>query len=78
VGWQVPVLFAKACEMFVADLSLRAWLHTELGRRRTVHVRVGVGAAPALCPPISLTPPAMVVAAAAGGRCDGVNGLGHV
>jgi len=32
-------MFAKACEIFILDLTLRAWIHTEEGKRRTLQVR---------------------------------------
>ncbi|KAK6125220.1 hypothetical protein DH2020_041034 [Rehmannia glutinosa] len=28
-------VFAKACEMFIMELSLRAWMHTRENNRRT-------------------------------------------
>ncbi|KAH9739240.1 CBFD NFYB HMF domain-containing protein [Citrus sinensis] len=31
-----PAVFAKACEMFIMELTLRAWLQTEDGKRRTL------------------------------------------
>ncbi|KAK3122918.1 hypothetical protein QOZ80_8AG0620240 [Eleusine coracana subsp. coracana] len=34
IAAEVPVLFAKACEMFIQDLALRGWDHTEEDRRR--------------------------------------------
>ena len=33
---QVPILFAKACEIFIQELSFRAWIHTEENKRRTL------------------------------------------
>lgn len=30
------VIFAKACEMFVLELTLRSWMHTEENKRRTL------------------------------------------
>ena len=35
---QVPVLFSKAIEIFIMELTMRAWLHTEDNKRRTVQV----------------------------------------
>lgn len=32
-------MFAKACEIFILDLTLRAWIHTEESKRRTLQVR---------------------------------------
>ncbi|KAF6172362.1 hypothetical protein GIB67_035398 [Kingdonia uniflora] len=31
-----PIVFAKACEFFIQELTLRSWLHTEESRRRTL------------------------------------------
>lgn len=31
-----PAVFAKACEMFIMELTLRAWLQTENCKRRTL------------------------------------------
>lgn len=31
-----PVLFAKACELFILELSMRSWVHTEENKRRTL------------------------------------------
>ncbi|KAK4837963.1 hypothetical protein QYF36_009894 [Acer negundo] len=31
-----PVIISKACEMFIEELMLRAWLHTERCNRRTL------------------------------------------
>ena len=36
--FQVPVLFSKAIEIFIMELTMRAWLHTEDNKRRTVQV----------------------------------------
>ena len=33
-------MISKAVEIFVTELSLRAWLHTEESKRRTVQVVV--------------------------------------
>lgn len=38
ISSEVPHLFAKACELFVLDLTLRSWLHTDANRRRTLQV----------------------------------------
>ena len=35
---QAPVLFAKAAQIFINELSLRAWIHTEDNKRRTLQV----------------------------------------
>lgn len=36
ISAEAPVLFSKAAEIFIAELSLRAWLHTEDNKRRTL------------------------------------------
>ncbi|CAA7394947.1 unnamed protein product [Spirodela intermedia] len=36
IAAEAPVLFARACEMFVLELTLRAWAHTEENKRRTL------------------------------------------
>mmetsp|Transcript_10457 Transcript_10457/g.8994 ORF Transcript_10457/g.8994 Transcript_10457/m.8994 type:complete len:136 (+) Transcript_10457:255-662(+) len=36
IGAEAPVLFAKACELFIIEITLRSWLHTEEGKRRTL------------------------------------------
>jgi histone H3/H4 len=38
ISSEVPHLFAKACELFVLDLTLRSWMHTDANRRRTLQV----------------------------------------
>lgn len=36
ISAEAPILFAKAAEMFVSELSLRAWIYTEENKRRTL------------------------------------------
>jgi len=36
ISAEAPVLFAKAAEIFIHELTLRAWIHTEDNRRRTL------------------------------------------
>lgn len=36
ISAEAPVLFAKAAEVFITELSLRAWIHTEDNKRRTL------------------------------------------
>ena len=38
ISAEAPVLFAKACEIFINELTLRAWTHTEENKRRTLQV----------------------------------------
>jgi nuclear transcription factor Y gamma len=36
ISAEAPVLFAKACEIFIVELTHRAWYHTEESKRRTL------------------------------------------
>uniref|UniRef100_A0A7R9XRB7 Transcription factor CBF/NF-Y/archaeal histone domain-containing protein n=1 Tax=Ostreococcus sp. 'lucimarinus' TaxID=242159 RepID=A0A7R9XRB7_9CHLO len=36
ISSEAPVLFAKACEMFVLELTTRAWAHAQENKRRTL------------------------------------------
>ena len=36
ISAEAPVLFARACEMFILELTLRAWAHAEENKRRTL------------------------------------------
>lgn len=36
ISAEAPVLFAKAAELFIMELTLRSWLHTEDNKRRTL------------------------------------------
>ncbi|PNX87043.1 nuclear transcription factor Y subunit C-9-like protein [Trifolium pratense] len=36
ISAEAPVLFAKACEMFISELTLRSWNNTEENNRRTL------------------------------------------
>ncbi|KAF3325738.1 nuclear transcription factor Y subunit C-2-like protein [Carex littledalei] len=36
ISAEAPVVFAKACELFILELTLRAWIHTEENKRRTL------------------------------------------
>ena len=38
ISAEAPVLFAKAAEIFIAELTLRAWIHAEDNKRRTLQV----------------------------------------
>jgi len=33
-----PIAFAKACEMFIMELTTRAWAHADENKRRTLQV----------------------------------------
>ena len=36
ISSEAPALFAKACELFLIEITHRAWIHTEEKRRRTL------------------------------------------
>ena len=36
ISAEAPILFAKACEMFILEITLRSWIHTEENKRRTL------------------------------------------
>ena len=36
ISAEAPVLFAKACEMFILELTLRSWCFSEKAKRRTL------------------------------------------
>ncbi|KAK1291460.1 Nuclear transcription factor Y subunit C-1 [Acorus calamus] len=36
IAAEAPVVFAKACEMFILELTHRSWAHTEENKRRTL------------------------------------------
>ena len=36
ISAEAPVLFAKATEIFIHELTMRAWIHTEDNKRRTL------------------------------------------
>ncbi|ESQ43540.1 hypothetical protein EUTSA_v10015323mg [Eutrema salsugineum] len=36
ISAEAPIVFAKACEMFIVDLTMRSWLHAEENKRRTL------------------------------------------
>ena len=38
ISAEAPVIFAKAAEIFIHELTLRAWAHTEDNKRRTLQV----------------------------------------
>lgn len=39
ISAEAPLLFAKAAEIFIHELTLRAWIHTEDNKRRTLQVK---------------------------------------
>lgn len=36
ISAEAPALFAKACELFIIEITNRSWMHTEEGRRKTL------------------------------------------
>ncbi|KAL5543894.1 hypothetical protein UlMin_007678 [Ulmus minor] len=36
ISAEAPILFAKACELFILELTIRSWLHAEENKRRTL------------------------------------------
>eukprot|EP00891_Asterochloris_glomerata_P007532 jgi/Astpho2/7532/gw1.00114.188.1_t len=36
ISAEAPVLFERACEMFILELTLRSWNHSEENKRRTL------------------------------------------
>lgn len=38
ISAEAPILFAKACELFITDLTFRAYFHTQAYKRRTLQV----------------------------------------
>ena len=38
ISAEAPALFAKAAELFISELTLRAWIHAEDNKRRTLQV----------------------------------------
>lgn len=36
ISAEAPIFFAKACEMFIVDLTMRSWIHAEENKRRTL------------------------------------------
>ena len=38
ISSETPVLFAKACEVFIIELTYRAWAFTLESKRRTLQV----------------------------------------
>ena len=38
ISTEVPIMFSKILEIFITELTMRSWLHTEESKRRTVQV----------------------------------------
>ncbi|XP_010940755.1 nuclear transcription factor Y subunit C-2-like [Elaeis guineensis] len=37
ISGEAPIVFSKACELFIEELTQRAWMMTLQGKRRTLH-----------------------------------------
>ncbi|KAI3958421.1 hypothetical protein MKW98_011109 [Papaver atlanticum] len=37
VSGEAPILFLKACELFTEEITVRSWMETLQGKRRTLH-----------------------------------------
>ncbi|XP_063932409.1 uncharacterized protein LOC135144317 isoform X2 [Zophobas morio] len=48
ISAEAPILFSKALEIFICELSLRAWAHTEENKRRTLQ-KIDIGTAVTRC-----------------------------
>ncbi|CAH1763948.1 8873_t:CDS:2 [Entrophospora sp. SA101] len=33
---KAPIIFSKACEIFISEITMRAWIHAEENKRRTL------------------------------------------
>ncbi|KAJ3042329.1 hypothetical protein HDV00_007462 [Rhizophlyctis rosea] len=36
ISAEAPMIFSKACEIFILELTMRSWIHTEENKRRTL------------------------------------------
>jgi nuclear transcription factor Y gamma len=45
ISAEAPVVFAKACEVFILELTLRSWMHTEENKRQTLQKKKDIAAA---------------------------------
>ncbi|CAK9141868.1 unnamed protein product [Ilex paraguariensis] len=37
ISGEAPIVFSKACELFIEELTRRSWMMTMKGKRRTLH-----------------------------------------
>lgn len=37
ISGEAPIVFSKACELFIEELTRRSWMTTQQGKRRTLH-----------------------------------------
>jgi len=42
ISAEAPIIFAKAAELFIQEVTIRAWLHTEENKRRTLQVNTTI------------------------------------
>jgi nuclear transcription factor Y, gamma len=40
ISAEAPIIFAKAAELFIQEVTIRAWLYTEDSKRRTLQVNI--------------------------------------
>jgi nuclear transcription factor Y gamma len=40
IAGETPVLFSKACELFIIELAYKSWVHTLESNRRTLQVKI--------------------------------------
>jgi nuclear transcription factor Y gamma len=40
IAGETPILFSKACELFIIELAYRSWVHTLDSNRRTLQVNL--------------------------------------
>lgn len=38
ISAEAPILFAKGCDIFITELTMRAWIHAEDNKRRTLQI----------------------------------------
>lgn len=38
ISAEAPILFAKTCDIFITELTMRAWIHAEENKRRTLQL----------------------------------------
>ena len=38
IAGEAPILFSKACELFIIELAYRSWIYTVESNRRTLQV----------------------------------------
>jgi nuclear transcription factor Y, gamma len=38
ISAEAPILFAKGCDIFITELTMRAWIHADENKRRTLQI----------------------------------------